>query len=432
MAYTVISRVDPILRPLASLENLELSESGCHPFDPNALVQIRDFPFPYRSALAISNDCDGVNRASYCDWHGFVNGSEPTSYGDGLGLEVGDSFFAWSGHRNASLALYFHNPGPVDVDSEDAAFILELARLGWFDTLHSFGNFFRTRATATTPEGPVPGDRSDIARVLDRLAGEGVRIDTWVNHSGSPSNIGGPWGFYQTGDKPGEALYSLDLLTDYGFRFYWIDPCTNMTKFGDGLNFGSPTGLGFAMNAFHWHSSLRRRVGAGIEPLDLPQDASAVRSILVGLFNRTINPVIAQDGRRILSFKRYRSEEQPTSTTFSYQVTSDALDKLEEQRGSVIIYQHFGVASPRGRTKHVGRQFRRASKPPVLDADAVACWQDIAERKRQGRLFVATTSRLLTYLHMRDTIRLTLEAFDERWVITMEGIDCPVDGFRPI
>ena len=55
-------------------------------------VALRKYPYPFKAALAISNDADGMSWAAFKDWRDFVNGSGETEYGTGLGLEVGDSF----------------------------------------------------------------------------------------------------------------------------------------------------------------------------------------------------------------------------------------------------------------------------------------------------------------------------------------------------
>ena len=57
------------------------------------------------------------------------------------------------------------------------------------------------------------------------------------------------------------------------------------------------------------------------------------------------------DGRDIIAFKRFGGRETPSASSFSLQVAAGTLDELQERRGAVILYQHFGVNSLRGRKK---------------------------------------------------------------------------------
>lgn len=413
------------LSPETLAANIELDESGRHTIDP-AGVTIRAYPFPYAAALAMSNDIDSTVREAFEDWHGFVSGTGPTRYGDGLGLEVGDSFWVWCGTNGKVLSLHRQFPDEHPrVDSPDLDRIVELGRAGWLDTLHSFGNW-RQDYKAVRHD---LGHRDDARYALDRLDTLGVKPRLYVNHSWSPSNVGGPWAFYQKADDPSHEMYCLDLLKAFGIKFFWTDACMDIEKFGNELDFGTVEALRAACSDYGWGPWLRRRGNDGKAiPIDLPPNEREQRKLLIGMFNRTVFPVKAADGTAILAFKRHRGADQPTETTFPYQVTSENLDALEAMGGAVIVYQHFGVRSGRGRPKE--RSLRQATSPPVLDEHAVACWQDIATRARAGRLFVATTARLLHYLWLRGGLKMTVDCARERWHVHLLGVSCPASSWR--
>jgi hypothetical protein len=415
--------------PLDLLADLTIAGSGARP-RPHAPVAVRPYPYPYVAAFALSNDVDGMNRAAFEDWHGFVNGAGDTSYGPGLGLEVSDSFWVWSGTRNEALAVYRQYPDELKrEESPDVPRITELARAGWLDTLHSFGNW----------RAPLEGNRESLGaraeaeyalETLDRL---GIKPKVFVNHSMSPSNLGGIWGTYQKADDPNHPMYCVDLLKAAGFRYFWIDSCLNMEKFGDHLHYADERDLQAAI-AIHPWTDLLRRPGKVLDddPPDFPTGAAELRGLLVGMFNETILPLTARDGAPILAFKRYRSPYLPTTSTFPIQVTARKLDRLESQGGAVIVYQHFGITSLRGRAKSTAPGAKGRSTPPVFDEHEEACWRDIADRWRAGRLFVATTGRLLDWLWLRDRLVIETDEHADRWTVRLAGLKCSALGERPV
>jgi hypothetical protein len=409
------------------LAPVALGDSGVRP-RRGEIVSVRPYPFPFRAAFALNNDVDSMSREAFEDWHGHVSGRGPTAYGPGLGLEVGDSFWVWAGPPNI-LALHRCYPDETaPPDSPDLPRIVELSRAGWLDTLHSLGNW----------RPPADGDRRRLGHrreaeyALDKLDRLGLKPRVYVNHSASPSNVGAIWGTYQRADDPDHALYCMDLYRAFGFHYYWVDAATSLETFGDHLAFRDDAELRTRIDGFKWVDWLRKE-GKGPEddPPRLPVDEADLRRLLLAAFNETIVPVAARDGAGILAFKRYRGRQLPSATTFCTQVTARDLDDLEARGGTVIVYQHFGVTTLRGRAKSKGPGGGNGrSAPPVLDEHALGRWRDIAARRDAGRLFVATTERLLDWLWRRDRLQITLERSPERWRVRLGDIRCPVLGDR--
>jgi hypothetical protein len=204
-----------------------------------------------------------------------------------------------------------------------------------------------------------------------------------------------------------------------------------MGKFGDHLRFDDDRKLRAAIAGYPWSAWLRRD-GKVLDddPPDFPAGRDALRRLLIGAFNETILPLPARDGSSILAFKRYRGPFRPTSSTFPLQATARNLDRLEEAGGAVIVYQHFGVVSLRGLAD--ANIDMKPSTPPVMDEHTAARWRDIAERWRAGRLFVATTRRLLDWLWLRDRLVIETEVTAERWIVRLRGVRCPVLGDLPV
>lgn len=416
-----------MISPPDVLSRVPLGEFGGRP-RPGEIVSVRPYPFPYRAAFALNNDVDAMSREAFEDWHGFVCGSGQTIHGPGLGLEVADSFWIWGGPTNI-LAVHQHYPDEPARDSPDLPRIVELGRAGWLDTLHSLGNW----------RSPANGDRSrlglraDAEYGLSKLDRLGVKPRLFVNHSASPSNVGAIWGAYQRADDPTHPMYCMDIYRAFGFRYYWVDAAASQDKFGDHLAFADDAELRTWIDDLRWADWLRK---AGKRPDEdppaLPSDEAMLRRLLLSAFNETFVQVAAGDGADILVFKRYRGREVPSASSFPLQVSARDLDDLESRGGVVIVYQHFGLTTLRGRAKSTKPGANGRSKPPVLDEHALARWRDIAARRDAGRLFVATTARMLDWLRMRDRLRISVERAPDRWMVRLGEVRCPVLGDRPL
>jgi hypothetical protein len=384
-----------------------------------------------------------MSRAAFEDWHAFVNGRKPTSCGDGLGLEVGDAFWIWGG-ASSEMCLHLQHPqAHPRKPSPNFDRIVELGRLGWFDTIHSLTGFDSPKppglgrpdeASKTPPHLRVT--RADARYALDLLDSLGVKPSVYTNHGSAVTNIAGESVWYHGGDDPSHETYCLDLLKNFGFRFFWLDVGLDSDKFGDYLEYrGWPAlAVRVATTRFEWNRwlTIKRRDRDGglyLTTLPLPEETSARRARLVSYFNHTLYSARCQDGNDIWAFKRFRGLPRPAAPSFAVQVTRDRLDALEASKGAVVLYQHFG------RFRLIGRNVQipgdHPSIPPVFDEHGVACWRDIAERHRQGRLFVATTSRLLNYIWLRQALKLSVEKTADKWIVTLQGIDCPVLGRHP-
>ena len=383
-------------------------------------VHLRRYPYPYRAALAISNDIDGMDWASFEDWHAFVSGTGQTSYGQGLGLEVADSFWIWSDMAAFALrhAPPWDDPG---TSSPEAERIRELADAGWLDSLHSFGDWH--------PDYHLT--RDDITRGLDLLDQFGLSPPVYVNHGGGLRlhNLGGPWAAYQSGDDPDSESYHLQSLLERGFRFFWTDIMFENDTFGEEMTPGPTSKALRRAQKTRWSTVRERVTGSDQRPSrQTLTDASPETSerVASSLINRLLVPAIGRDGRPFLGFKRFRGREAPNAATFALQVSETHLDALEEAEGACVVYQHFGVWRALGRGK--GHISADQPREPVLDDNAVWAFRDLHARQSEGRLFITTTSRLLNYIWVRDNLDYTASENESNLVITIAGVNCPVYG----
>src|SRR5437879_4067835 len=65
-----------------------------HPTTTGVSVQLAKYPYPYRAMMAICSDLDETpNRTTYLEMMRFLNTTEQTSLGQGVGLEAGNSLY---------------------------------------------------------------------------------------------------------------------------------------------------------------------------------------------------------------------------------------------------------------------------------------------------------------------------------------------------
>lgn len=384
-------------------------------------ISVRRHPFPYRCAVAINNDTDSFRHRAFEALHAYVSGRGDTPFGPGLGLEMADSFWVWA--SGGELGLYHAPPWRDGADpSPEHERILELARAGWIDTLHGFG--------AWKEDWQL--DRDRIKRILDYLTSKDVKAKVYVGHGGynMAHNFGGPWGYYQNADNPKHKSYCLDLLCDYGFKYYWTDVCYELDKFGDDLTFANQKQLNAAVLAHDFSRYFN---------CNDPEDYTRTRQTFPNLaeqeliewrqrlFNHVLVPVVARDGRSVLAFKRFRGHEGPTAGNFVLQINPQSLDALERRRGSVVVYQHFGVwRALHTEKRHASR--RESVAESVLDEHGLWAFRILAERHKAGRILVATTRRLLDFLRMRDHLDFSVSEQDGCHVIRIGEIACPANG----
>ena len=388
-------------------------------------ISIRRFPFPYRCAVSVNNDTDGMRAPAFEAFHNYVSGRKETPFGQGLGLEVADSFWVWA--AGGEFALHHAPPWEDQArTSPEHDRILELARAGWLDTLHGFGAW----------NGDWTLDRDRIAWALDYLSSRDVNLKVYVGHGGynMTHNFGGPWGYYHGADDPKHKSYCFDLLTQYGFKYHWTDVCYELDKFGDDLIFEGQAELDQAVAThdfnrfFHANDpadySRSREVFPGISD----EDAREWRR---RLFNHTIVPVTARDGRPALVFKRFRGHDGPMAGNFVAQVNPASLDALESRGGAVVVYQHFGVW--RGLFMGKKHPSQRVSVPEtVLDEHNIWAFRELAQRHHDGRIMVATTRRLLDFLWMRDGLDYSVRHEGDTTIVEIDGLNCPSSGrLRP-
>ncbi|MFX0195378.1 MAG: hypothetical protein ACFFCW_04575 [Candidatus Hodarchaeota archaeon] len=356
-------------------------------------VSLRKFPYPYKAALAICSDIDETRTTEeFLEIQRFLCTKNTTSMGEGVGLEIGNSFYFYDDENCFS---YFTH------DERARRIIIDLIRAGYVDCLHSYGD------TAI--------NRDQILRALDVLYKSDCKLDVWVNHYGAPSNFGRKFEYMFgacQGDDPGSSVYHADATLDYGIRFVWVGATTRVLG-------QSPT-----------NSSLS--VSTVLDPkyplLSSLSVLKEVRKKVLGQWgnerfiihrqNQLMQVMQLEDGRRVHEFIRYCNHpvsvgQGATSRGLAYAISKRVLEKLKAAQGFMIVYAHFG---------------KNSDCIQVIAQETQEALRNLEREYRDGDIYVTTTSKLLNYYRAREYLVWSHQQGGNQTRINIEHLDDPVFG----
>ena len=338
-------------------------------------IQLRKFPYPYRAMLAICSDLDETpDRHVYWEIMRFLNTTETTAMGPGVGLEVGNS-------------IYFDMPPGQfaywNTDDAGREMVRTLIRSGHIDCLHSYG------ALATA--------RGHAGRALDELARHNCRLEVWVDHGTAATNFG-PDIMCGHGDEVGHEAYHADLTVGQGVRYVWRGRVTSM--------------VGQDARPSLWGLFSARRPVRSARTLAKEAAKRALARCGSDKYamhgpNKALRPVSLRDGSPVHEFLRCNPHWGgvsccDTGAEIGQVLTHGFLDRLVERRGVCILYTHLGkVRDPR----------------VPFGPETAAAFRRLAEAHHAGRILVTTTRRLLgwratrevTFQAVRDSTSLRIE-----------------------
>jgi len=340
--------------------NTKMIDSNC--------VQLRRTPYPYRAALAICSDLDETpNWRVYWEIMRFLNTTEETAMGPGVGLEVGNS-------------IYFDMPPNQfaywNTDDVGREMVRTLIKSGHIDCLHTYGDLATTRKYVT--------------RALDELARYDCKLEVWTDHGTAATNFGSDI-MQGHGDEPGHEAYHADLTIDYGIKYVWRGRVTSV------LGQDIPAKLGGILKKNHPIASSRT----------LLKEAAKRKLAHRGNHkyamhgpNETLRPSVLRDERPVYEFMRCNPHWGGVSSCdqgrrIGEVLTDEMLDRLIERGGTCILYTHLG------KIDNLIVPFNKI---------AVEAFRRLAEAFQSGSILVTTTRRLLGY---RRAVRET--AFNSHW-----------------
>lgn len=338
-------------------------------------IELIKHPYPYKCSFTICNDCDYISRDAFETIHQFINTTDDTKLGRGLGLPVGDTIFMYC-ERPRGLS-FFH--ATTAMRSNDSGFLTEAAMEGWIDSLHGYGDFIQPNAFS----------RKMAERALAELEKNNIKLRIWVDHgSGDNSQNFSIPNLFSKGDNPKHMAYHTDLLKAYGVRFV---AGYNTDLIGQGG---------------------RRRYLS--RPLQQAEVSYKIFKRMHGRYwgRKLLRKKKCRDGNLFYFFSRARNGVlRPDASTLSHQLSEENIAKLIESQGTMILSQHLGAIK------------RRPNPPPYLDPQAIRALNHLKEKYRDKTIWVAPTSELLAYNYHVEKIGLEVMRDKNLWTIEITHQD---------
>jgi hypothetical protein len=339
-------------------------------------------------------------------------------------LEIGDSFWFYSKPGSPDHAFAYFDEDNLH-PSPCAEIMRELMRAGFLDVMHSYGNFSQSRGVEP-PEARPAFSRTLAEKALNELAKIGVTIRTWVNHGDhyNIQNVGsdfagalGDCPKLFTGDE--NPAYHTDLLAAGGARFFWEseDAVTNIVGQDRPCSFREAYATNVAFR--NGKEKLKNAIkGIGAAANQLTKSVADRQWFPFQAYlgdNRLLEPWTLRDSQRVFKFRRYGSGRWDWGDDVPIVVNEKILDHLIEVEGASILYVHLG-----------DRRDRSDGLP--LSKETVETLKMLARKFHEGKIWVTTTSRLLTYCAIRDALRWHIEPSGDQYFIYIEDLESGIIG----
>jgi len=318
-------------------------------------VELRPIPYPYKAAIAICSDLDETpDSRVYFESMRFLNTTETTSMGPGVGLEVGNT-------------IYFQMPAGQfaywNTDEAGREMVRALIRSGHIDCLHSFGDLATTRA--------------DAGRALEDLNRHQCVLQVWIDHAVAPTNFGADI-MKGLGDLPGSPAYHADLTCAAGVRFVWRGRVTSVI--GQNVpwsvrGIARPSQPGLSARTVAKEASKRVLAGLGSPKYEMHADNAILREAAL------------RDDQPVYEFLRSNPHvggvsSCDTASGVAEVLSARMLDRLVARGAATIIYTHLGKV----------RSHAEPFGPPAREA-----FRYLARLRHEQTMLVTTTRRLLGY-----------------------------------
>lgn len=344
-------------------------------------VAFRPVPYPYKAALAICSDLDETpDRRIYLECARFLNTTDETIMGRGVGLEIGNT-------------IYFDMPSDQfaywTTDDAGRDMARALIRSGHIDCLHSFGDF------ATS--------RRHVERALADLADHGCHLEVWVDHATAATNLGSDI-MRGSGDVPGSSVYHADLTYQAGMRFVWRGRVTSM------IGQNVPPSLAGVWRPSHPAQASRTVLK---EATKLALASVGHEKYRMHVENRLLCPSSLRDGKPVYEFLRFNPHFGGVSCGDRASGVPEALSlpmlqRLSARRALGILYTHLGKI----------RSYDEPFESPTREA-----FRQLADMQARKEILVATTRRLLGFAAALDQLsgRMTSDGTGTRVDLTLSG-----------
>ncbi len=361
---------------------------------------IRKYPWPFKAALSFSNDCDFLTLESMLSLHRYL--AEKPERG-GIGIECSDSFFFFQ--SRSAFPCYSYFKGTILEEEYHAGLLRELIRMGYLDTTHALGDFAGGNF-----------NRGLAKAAFENIDKYGLNLGIWTNHGGygNIQNIADKNCYYhQQGDDIKSPYYILDILCEYGIKYYAI--CTsytgNMSLCPNGdivpkrkyipiksvwsfprINVDD----NFSCKQINWNNALSIFHKIETRSGNILQGFYRYNSFFEGGEFPVQGTAELPDGRR----------PDPNLGRLSRQISSERLEQFIKKEGCSFLYQHFSTICHLPSRTHIS---------PALEmyGETINSLNLLADYHREGKIWVASQKTLLDYLYMINTVSVENKQADD-------------------
>ena len=354
-------------------------------------VALRKFPYPYKAAMTISSDIDGTTtKEEFLEIQKFINTKDETSMGEGVGIEIGNSFVMYA-PVTCAFSYFSGSPGNGQI-------IRKFIESGYIDFLHSYGE-------------KIDFTRKDAIKAIEELNNNQCKVDVWVDHAETPDNLGDDRTF-GLGDHPRSTAYHSDLTLAYGIKFVWVGRVT--TVIGQSV----PITLKTFYSVYdyrHPFDSLKNMVK------EFAKNVLAVFGNKKYAMHKSydlIRVAKLDDGQKVYEFMRFDNywkgvAEGATSRRLAYVISQRTLERLKKVGGYMVVYTHLG---------------KNSDCSQVIAKETQIALRDLANEYERGNIYVTTTSKLLNYYLNHKYLNWSHETKGDETVITISSVEDPVFG----
>ena len=336
-------------------------------------VSLRKYPYPYRAMLAICSDLDETpNKDIYFETARYLNTTEQTSLGKGVGLEVGNTIY---------FDMPEHNFSYTNTDDDGRKKIHQLIDSGHIDCLHSFGDFV--------------SDRALIEKHWNNIQSGERKIEVWVDHAQAPTNLDNDI-MQGQGAEVGKPAYHSDLTVQSDLLpFIWKGRVTSCV----------------AQNAKRSYRALfnKQQVKASLKTMTLEFIKGWLARFgntkyAMHKDNKVLRKSTLVDGTNINEFMRCNPAWGGVSCFDQARgihnvLTKKVLDTLVDKEGCSILYSHLGKV--------------HSVTEPFTDETRQA-FELLASYQNNHKILTTTTRRLLGYNRTYDELSFTVKSVGDQ------------------
>lgn len=338
--------------------------------------------------LAICSDLDETpDSFTYFETIKFLNTIKETFFGNGVGLEVGNT-------------IYFDMPNNQfsywNADEKSRAIIRELIHSGHIDCLHSYGDLATKRAHAE--------------RAIEELSKYNCKLEVWIDHGKAPSNFGSDIMCGQ-GDVIESEVYHADITIDYGIKYVWRGRVTSV------IGQDAPRCLKGIYTSRHPVASSKT---FGKEYIKGILGYVGYSKYAMHHFNKIIREVTLRSGQKVFEFMRANPHWRGVSSGDTAEglgeiLVDRVLSNLVEREGVCILYTHLG-------------KFKRNCKS--FSPLTIKAFNLLGQYSQEGKILVTTTRRLLNYCKVISSINIVNSFINDTNEIDISIIGCKEEDLQ--